>query len=367
MPFFILAGDLGATKTILAAFAVNDYHNHNSLALRAIKEFPSRDYSSFEELAKKFLSANSLSPKAIKQATFGIAGPVLQGHSKLTNLDWELDERDLAEHIGVSKIKLLNDLEASASCIPFLKQDEKHTLHDPDLPEPEQKATAAVIAPGTGLGEAYLTWDGKQYRTHASEGGHTDFAPGSKEEEGLLEYLREKFGHVSYELVCSGKGIYNTWSYFHDSKASKYSNSLCAILAQVAEANDPTPVIVDAMMSEKTRCKPCLKTLDTFVSVLGAEIGNIALKFLARGGVYVAGGLSILVLPALTDGRFKQAYLNKGRMSKLVSQIPVHVVLTHNFALLGAAHYTLDSLVEEKENDGVTRKEQEELVRFQKL
>ncbi len=335
---------MGATKTILSIFQTKD-RKHESLTLKVSKEFSSREHSTFREIAGQFLSANSVPVESIVQATFGIAGPVYRGHSKLTNLRWELDEKELSESLGIEKVKLINDLEAMGNYIPFLRRHEQKTLYgDAGSVEAEDGSAAAIIAPGTGLGEAFLTWDGGRCRAHPSEGGHCDFAPSSEEQDELLSYLRERFGHVSYEFVCSGKGIYYTWSYFHES--SRYSSSRCPIVSKVAKAEDPTPIIVRAMMKEGNDCEPCAKTLDTFISVLGAESGNLALKFLARSGVYVAGGLPKLVQRALTDGRFVRAYLNKGRVSKVVEQIPVILILTRNSASLGAAHYTLDSLEE---------------------
>lgn len=353
---YILAGDLGATKTILATFSSED-RRHGSLETRAIKEFSSRDHSSFKEVVEKFLSKNSISEEQLEQATFGIAGPVIRGRSKLTNLDWELDESRLSKVLGIRKVKLLNDLEATANYVPFLKQNERKILHEGDRSrhpsgeeeedDKEDRGSIAVIAPGTGLGEAFLTWDGERYHSHASEGGHADYASTSEVDDDLLRHLRGKFGHVSYELVCSGKGIYNVWSYFHESVGSPS----CPTAPEVSKADDPTPVIVDAMMKKDNSCVECRRTLDTFVSALGAESGNLALKFLATGGVYLAGGLTELVLPALTDDRFARAYMNKGRMSKLVSEIPVTAMLTRNSALLGAAHYALDSLMLEEKID----------------
>jgi glucokinase len=334
---------LGATKTLLALFEIKDYR-HSSLLPQKIKEFTSHEYPSLFEIVNEFISESSISARSIKQATFGIAGPVVDGRSKLTNLPWELDEKVLSEQLGISNIKLLNDLEATAFYLPFLKEEEKQVLYQGESTS-EDQGVAAVIAPGTGLGEAYLTWDNGRYHAHASEGGHCDFAPAKEIQDGLLQHLRRKFGHVSYELVCSGKGIYNTWMYFHESQALTHAD----IESQITKVDDPTPVIVHEMMREGNDCKACKGTLDTFVSVLGAESGNLALKFLARNGVYIAGGLPKILLPALKDGRLVEAYLNKGRMSNLVSQFPIIVVLTNYSVLLGAAHCSLDSLASKGE------------------
>jgi glucokinase len=343
---FILAGDLGATKTLLSIFQVKD-HSHSNLTPQCLKEFTSREYSSFVKLTSEFLSSNSIDVSSITQATFGVAGPVVEGRSKLTNLPWELDERVLSEGLSIRKVKFLNDLEAAAFYVPFLKAEEKKVLYQGDSPSTEDRGVAAVIAPGTGLGEAFLTWDGGRYAAHASEGGHSDFASTTETQDGLLQYLRKKFGHASYELVCSGIGIFNTWKYFHESENLTHPS----IELQISKADDPTPIIVHEMMKEGNTCQACNRSLDTFVSVLGAESGNLALRFLARNGVYIDGGLPKLMLPALTNARFIEAYLNKGRMSKLVSQFPVIVVLTHRSVLLGAAHYALDSVEFEQHSE----------------
>jgi glucokinase len=342
---------LGGTKTILALFEIGDFE-HLSLKIKFRKEFSSQNYSSFEEIAQEFLRANSIPRKSIVQATLGVAGPVMQGRSKLTNLKWELNEETLGEDLGIQKVKLINDLEGTANYIPFLKEDEMQTLYKGDDDDPHKrgkKGTSAIISLGTGLGEAYLTWDdddrdGRKYYAHASEGGHCDFAPNSEIEDELLQNLRKKFEHVSYELVCSGKGIYNSWSYFHERYDSK-SSSCSTLSKKVSGAEDPTRVIVDQVMKKGNACEACSKTLSTFVSILGAESGNLALRFIATGGVYIGGGLLRAILPALSSNEnFLRMYLRKGRMSKLVSQIPIIAILTPDSNLLGAAHYTLDSL-----------------------
>lgn len=324
--------------------------------MRSIKEFSSRDYATFKEIAQDFLSNNSISGEHIIQATFGVAGAVIDGHSKLTNLQWELDEKELSQVLDIQKVKLLNDLEAAAYYIPFLRESEQKSIYEGARCHSsfERSATAAIIAAGTGLGEAFLTWDDKHHhQAHASEGGHCDFAPTSELEDQLLRYLRKKFGHVSYELVCSGKGIYNSWSYFHESEGLTHPEDSPLNSSKLSEQEDPTRVIVDAIMKEEgNKCKACARTLETFLSVLGAESGNLALKFVARNGVYIAGGLTRVILPALTNGQFMKAYLAKGRMSRLVSQIPVIAILTPNSTLFGAAHYALDSLEFREEAGG---------------
>ena len=194
----------------------------------------------------------------------------------------------------------------------------------------------AVIAPGTGLGEAFLTWDGQCYRAYASEGGHADFAPRSSLELELLLDLRERFGHVSWENICSGKGISRIYQFF---KSKGYGEEPAWLSEKLKRGSDPTPVIVEAALDDERFCDLCKKTLDLFVSVLGGEAGNLALKVLAAGGVYLAGGISPRILSFLGGGRFMEAFRQKGRMSELMSRIPVSVIVDPGSAMLGAAHY----------------------------
>jgi glucokinase len=196
-----------------------------------------------------------------------------------------------------------------------------------------------VIAPGTGLGQAFLTWDGGRYYAHPSEGGHTDFAPSDDTEIALLRYLMRRFDHVSYEWVCSGMGIPNIYNFFKD---SGYVPEPDWLAAELAAADDPTPVIVNRALERPQEAPLCKATLDLFVSVLGAEAGNLALKVLATGGVYLGGGIPPRILPALQDGRFMRAFLRKGRFGRLLERVPVHVILNPKSALMGAAVFGLE-------------------------
>ncbi len=248
-----------------------------------------------------------------------------------------IDEKELSQALDLSSVRLLNDVQATAYYVPFLKRGETRVLNEG---KPASEGTIAVIAPGTGLGEAFLTWNGSHYDSHASEGGHCDFAPVSASEAGLLEYLQQKFKHVSYEKVCSGPGLYDIFSYFH--LEERVHSESCPVLKEVSKAEDPAPLITDAALSKNPECVICVKTLDTFISILGAEAGNLALKVLATNGVYIGGGIPARILSALTDGRFMKSFLRKGRMSELVSRMPVKVILTPRAALLGSARYGLD-------------------------
>ena len=327
----LLAGDIGGTKTKLAIFTFNG----GSLSLISEDMFSSGNIPSFENLVREFLSKRGAS---VKYACFGVAGPVIRGRSKITNLSWVMDEKELSHALDLSRVRLLNDVQATAYYVQFLKSEETRLLNE-GKPTPE--GTIAVIAPGTGLGEAFLTWNGSRYDSHASEGGHCDYAPTTPSEAGLLEYLQQKYKHVSYEDVCSGPGLHDIFSYFHDEKVER-GESCSILLKEISQSDDPAPLITDAALSKNPDCEICGKTLDTFISILGAEAGNLALKVLATNGVYIGGGIPPRILSALTDGRFMRSFLRKGRMSELVSMMPVKIILTPRAALLGSARYGMD-------------------------
>ena len=326
----LLAGDIGATKTYLGIFSPE--MGPASPLTEAI--FVSRRYPDLETLVREFLAQTEL---AAEKAFFGVAGPVVGGRAKLTNLPWVIDERQLSLALGLSSVRLLNDLTATAHAIPFLEPADLHTINEG---QPIAGGNIAVIAPGTGLGEAFITWDGLAYRGYAGEGGHTDFAPNDSRELELLLDLQEQFGHVSYENVCSGRGLPNI---YHFLKKRRYAEEPSWLTERLTGADDPVPVIVNAALDEVKPCKLCVEALNIFVSVLGAEAGNLALKVLAVGGVYLTGGIPRRILPFLTKGQFMKAFRHKGRMSGLVAGIPVYVVLNSRVALLGTARYGLAS------------------------
>lgn len=322
----LLAGDIGGTKTTLAIFSP-EKGPRESLAEET---FPSKKFPSLESIAKLFLDKLDLK---VDQACFGVAGPVIDGRVEVTNLPWVIDAEEVRQALDLSSVRLLNDLAAIANGVPFLEPDELHTLKagktDPD-------GAIAVIAPGTGLGEAFLTWDGEHYQPQASEGSHVDFAPRNSHEIQLLRYLWDHFEHVSYELVCSGLGIPNIYAYYKDSGRTEEPAWLSE---QLAEADDPTPIIVNAALEEKSEL--CTRTLHTFISILGAEAGNLMLKVMATGGVYLGGGIPPRILSALEQGHFLEAFHHKGRFSDMLMNVPVHVILNSDLALFGAACYGL--------------------------
>lgn len=324
----ILAGDIGGTKTALAVFSPEA----GPRVPLAEATFPSEHYPSLEALAGEFLAQVNL---PVERASFAVAGPVVAGQSTITNLPWVVDERQLQAALGLSSVRLLNDLEAIANAVPFLAPDDLHTLN---VGKPAPGGAIAIVAPGTGLGEAYLTWDGSRYRAHASEGGHSDFAPTNPLQIGLLRYLQDRFEHVSYERICSGMGLPNIYGYLKD---SGYAQEPDWLARQLEAADDPTPIIATNALKDDEPCELCVATLDVFVSILGAEAGNLALKVLATGGVYLGGGIPPRILPALETDRFMEAFWNKGRMSDLMARMPVHVILNPKVALLGAASHCL--------------------------
>jgi glucokinase len=321
----LLAGDIGGTKTVLGLFSTELGPRRPVVE----KSYPSARYDSLEHIALAFLAEFGL---PVESAVFGVAGPVIQGRAEITNLPWVMEEEHLADTLGVRRARLINDLDAIANAVPHLAAEDVRCL----IPgEAVEGGAIAVIAPGTGLGEAFLTWDGARYRAHASEGGHASFAPADDLQVGLLSYLMGKLGHVSFERVCSGLGIPNIYEYL---KAAGYGAEPDWITEQLALAADPTPVIVNGGLDSHRHCDLCELTLDVFVSILGSEAGNLALKVLSTGGVYVGGGIPPRILPRLIEGdRFATAFREKGRFTDVLAQMPVFLIAHPRAALVGAA------------------------------
>jgi len=322
----LLAGDIGGTKTILALFS-------SETKLREpLKKatFSSAHYPSLADLVQGFLSDIDF---PIDRACFGVPGPVIEGRAKTTNLPWAIDEVQLQKALHIPSIRLLNDLTAMAHSIPLLQAEDLCTLNEGTA---EPHTPLAIIAPGTGLGEGFLTWDGTCYIAHASEGGHADFAPTNQLEIGLLHYLLERFEHVSYEQVCSGIGIPHLYAYLKETSAMQES---ALVAEKMALARDINPIIFEAAFAKDAESALCLATLKTFVAILGAEAGNLALKVLATGGIYLGGGIPPRILSLLKDGTFMRAFQHKGRFSELLAHVPVHVILHPHVALIGAAYY----------------------------
>ena len=316
----LLAGDIGGTKTVLAVCSPEG----GASAPLVEMTFPSGRYTCLAAVVREFMAKHSYS---LDHASFGIAGPVVDGRAEVTNLPWEVSEAGLQSELQLDSVRLLNDLESIAYAVPHLSASDLHTIN---AGEPVARGALAVIAPGTGLGEAFLTSAGGRYRAHPSEGGHASFAPNDDLQLDLLRYLRKRRGHVSCERVCSGLGLPNIYAFLKDSGYAEEPDWLAAKLAQ---SDDPTPVIVTTAMDRGRTCEICLATLRTFVSILGAEASNLALKVLSTGGLFIGGGIPY----------FMQAFLNKGRFTDLLEHMPVHVILNPKAALLGAAAYGLEA------------------------
>jgi glucokinase len=325
----LLIGDLGGTKTNLAIYSIEN----KQPKLEISATFRSVDFSNLETIVQKFLTDAGVE---VTKAVFGVAGPVDNGQARITNLSWEISEVTLSKviNINLSVVKLLNDLEATAFAIPHLADNELTTING-DWSNRQLDANKVVVAPGTGLGEAILFYHGGQHHVIPSEGGHASFAPTTPLQIGLLHYMLSSFNHVSYERVCSGSmGIPNIFAYLSETRSAEINPN---VTKQISQTDDPAPIIVNAAM--KGECEVCLATLNTFISILGNEAGNIALKAMATGGVYLGGGIPPRILPKLKEGGFMAAYTNKGRFSDLLSHIPVYVILNDKAALLGAAYY----------------------------
>lgn len=319
----LLAGDVGGTKTALAIYSYEfDLIDQTS--------YPSRDYNSLDDLLRDFMQDTAYN---IETATFGVAGPVSHGVAQITNLGWTIKESSLKDTLGFEAVKLLNDLEAYSFGVPFLTDDDVVTIKEG---QPVTNGNIGVLAPGTGLGEGFLTWDGERYRAHASEGGHTDFAPINAEQIGLLQYLMQHYEHVSAERICSGMGIPNIYAYFREINDAQEPQWL---QEKLAATDDPTPLIINAAMDDTMDSPLCDATLDTFISVMGAEAGNLAITVLSTAGMYLGGGIPPRILDRLRDGAFIQSFIRKGRLSPLLKDMPVYVITNKQTPLIGSAHY----------------------------
>lgn len=318
----ILAGDVGGTKVRLALF---DEKGGKQFADE--QKFASRDYADFGALLKQFLSQEK--GQKISRASFGVAGPVQDGVCKATNLPWVISAKDLEEKLKMPKVHLINDLEANAWGLRCLSDEEFFNVNIGK----DEKGNQALISAGTGLGEAGLYWDGKSHQPFATEGGHCDFAPTNPEDIELLLYFKRHFSHVSYERILSGSGLYQLYRFLVDTKREKEDPSVQALLQQ----KEPQRVITERGVSGA--CKACARACLLFTELYGAEAGNTALKFFAVGGVFIGGGIAPHLVSFFQQGNFMKEFVNKGRFSSLLMNIPVKIVLNEKTALLGAARY----------------------------
>lgn len=323
----LLAGDIGGTKTVLALFSTEQ----GPYQPAAIATFHSGDYPSLEAIVGQFLQGQQVE---VSHAAFGVAGPVVSGRARITNLPWIIDHNQLATTFGFHSVSLLNDLEAIAVAIPILRPADLETINPG---QPQARGAMAVVAAGTGLGEAFLLWNGHQYISYPSEGGHASFAPTNPTQLALLDYLWSQFGHVSFERVCSGLGIPNLYAFLRDT--GRYSEPTW-LAEERNQSEDPTRTIVQNGLEGQAPI--CVATLDLFVQILAAEASNLAIKILATGGVYIGGGIPPRLVSQLKSPAFMEAFTHKGRFSSLLQQMPVHIILNSRAGLVGAAWHGLN-------------------------
>ncbi len=317
---YILAGDIGATKTRLGVFGIKGY----SFYPISERDFFSRDYKGLEDVLKEFLKGDY----GIDAACFGIAAPITGDTIMLTNLPWRVDTKKLKRDFSIKKLEVINDLVANAYGISVMRKDDFKILNAGKI----RHGNAALLSAGTGLGEAILFWDGKRYWPSPSEGGHAEFAPRNQLELRLLEYLIKRFRHVSYERVLSGKGLLHIYQFLREERRF---GSEPIWLSKMMSQKDPAAVISD--MAKKRRSRLCMKTLEIFCTIYGAAAGNVALHAMALGGIYIGGGIAPKIYWKLEDGTFMKAFKDKGRYSNLLAQIPVKVIMNERTTLLGAA------------------------------
>ncbi len=320
----ILAGDIGGTKVNLGLFELRD----RRLKLTREGTLPSHGYARFQDLVKEFLAETG--PQAIECACFGVAGPIRKGEVQVTNLRWDFAAVELAGELNLGSVCIINDLEANGYGLAELPPEDLFTLNKG---EPAAAGNAAIISAGTGLGEAGLFWDGHRHHPFACEGGHANFAPMTKLDAELSVWLNDRFGHPSWERVLSGMGLHTIYEFLRDTGRGEEPASL----AEAMSKGDPGVVISQAAMNGTS--SRCVQALDLFVAYYGSEAGNLALKLMATGGVYIGGGIAPKILPWLSRGDFMTAFFSKGRMRPLLEAMPVRVILNPNTALLGAAHY----------------------------
>jgi len=330
----ILAGDIGGTKTRLAFFTTDG----ESVKSVVEETFHSREYGGLGEIVHTFVTKHQLS---LTHAGFGVAGPVIDGYSETTNLPWVIDARQLAGQLGLASVALINDLEANAYGVAALATEDFAVLNPG---APGVKGNAAIIAAGTGLGEAGFYWDGARHHPFACEGGHADFAPRNELEAELLRHLLTQFPHVSYERVVSGPGLYNIYQFLRDTGRGEEPAWLTDELRQ----HDPAATISQAALAGRSAL--CGQALDLFVSLYGAEAGNLALKVMATGGLYVGGGIAPKIMQKLQDSTFMRSFTAKGRMQPLLEAMPVRVILNDRAVLLGAARYAMLRALSAKES-----------------
>ncbi len=326
----ILAADIGGTKTNLALFETTDH----VFKIVAQHHFLNHEFSSLSDIFSVFKEKYAI--QKVEAASFGVAGPVIDGQCHITNLSWHISRETLKDYWNIDQVYLLNDLEATAYGMLYLEEDQFEDLN----PKGQViDGNRAVIAAGTGLGEAMLFYDGESYHPVASEGGHSDFAPLTEQQDDLLKWLRHRYpGHVSYERILSGSGITLLYEFLREHSGGVLGDPL----SQIAEGKDRSAVITHRALKEQDPL--CMEVLCLFAEIYGAEAGNLALKTLSLGGVYIGGGIAPKILCDMTKEHFMNGFMSKGRFREMLQGMQVKISLSPETALLGAAHYALDRL-----------------------
>ena len=322
----ILAGDIGATRTRLAAFQTEG----SRLDCVVQKTYASQEHGGLKEILVEFIRTEGI---PVHSACFGVAGPVRGGKSKISNLPWTIDSRELAGQLKLNSVGLLNDLEAYAYGIDALESKDFVTLSSGSE---DAEGNRAVISARTGLGVAGLYWDGFRHHPFACEGGHADFAPRDLLQAELLTYLLKKYGHASCERVLSGPGIRNIYDFLRETKKAEEPDWL---REQIAGARDPSALISQLALEKKAEI--CDQTMTLFASILGAETGNCALRYMTTGGIFIGGIIAAKNIAKLQDAAFLHAFLDKGRMESLLRDMPVKIITNDDCGLIGSARYTL--------------------------
>jgi glucokinase len=340
----ILAGDVGGTKTRLAFCRLED----GRIIRQQTDTFVSRDYSCLEEVVRNFINKYGVS---VTKSCFGVPGPVVNGEAKATKLPWHFKEEQISKDLNIPTVKLVNDLVATAAAVPHLMPEDLYVLHEGEpsgstienQPQNRNKGsgngetTIGVLAPGTGLGQAFVYTKAGQRYIMASEGGHADFAPTNEVEVKLFQYLKTKHDHVSYDRILSGPGLNSIYTFLKDTGFAPEPPELEKRLRE----EDPGKVITTT--GKTGEYELCVKTLDIFASILGAQAGNMVLTLMATGGIYLGGGIPAGIYKKLADGTTVNSYLNKGRLSYLVKNTPLYVIMDDHAALLGAAYIASES------------------------
>jgi glucokinase len=344
----VLAGDVGGTKTLLRLTNTEDSIGDYPPSPLFEASYASSNYEHLTVIVQKFLSAAEASLGYLPQpqtACFGIAGPVIDRTSELTNLGWSLQEDRLAEVLGIGRVVLINDFTAVGYGIEGLALRDLYTIQ---AGEPQPQAPIGLIGAGTGLGEGFLVWDSGGYKVYSSEGGHTDFAPRDRLEIDLLQYLLQRHEHVSVERVVSGQGIVSIYQFLRDRQFATDEIGLDKIVRDWEQGNskvNPAAAISQAGIEKSDRL--AVQTMLMFLRAYGAEVGNLALKLLPYGGLYIAGGVAAKILPLMQHGEFIEAFQQKGRMRSILQKIPLHLILNPEVGLIGSVLYATRACLED--------------------